>query len=140
LAGIAVQVEQLANLLSEVAAERYALTLRVMLTHLRRKIGMTTPALHPGDAAGQIDMSGVTGAGVYETGAGTLAGMGASVLDEMAFVWPADSMFSPTNIPLWLQEASLTDLGLPINGSDGVFLPFGPGWTGLGEMGMPEAW
>ncbi|KAF8608925.1 hypothetical protein BDV93DRAFT_433742 [Ceratobasidium sp. AG-I] len=139
LAGIAVQVDQLANLLSEVAAERYALTLRVMLTHLRRKIGMTTPALHPGEATGQIDMSGVN-ASVYDTGAAGLAGMGAGVLDEMSFVWPADSMFSPTNIPLWLQEASLTDLGLPINGSDGVFLPFGPGWTGLGEMGMPEAW
>lgn len=109
LAGIAVQVDQLANLLSEVAAERYALTLRVMLTHLRRKIGMTTPALQPGDAPGQIDMSGVAGAGVYDGAAG-LAGMGANVLDEMAFVWPADSMFSPTNIPLWLQEAVSYDL------------------------------
>ncbi|QRV93837.1 Fungal Zn(2)-Cys(6) binuclear cluster domain [Ceratobasidium sp. AG-Ba] len=139
LAGIAVQVDQLANLLSEVAAERYALTLRVMLTNLRRKIGMTTPALQPGDAPGQpapaapIDM-------VYDANLAAAASMGGNVLDEMGFVWPADSMFSPTNIPLWLQEASLTDLGLPINGSDGVFLPFGPGWTGLGEMGMPEAW
>ncbi|KAG9103475.1 hypothetical protein FRC06_010583 [Ceratobasidium sp. 370] len=174
LPGIAVQVDQLANLLSEVAAERYALTLRVMLTNLRRKIGMTTPGFQPGDAAAAaaaaagaapIDVSGV---GVYDA---NLAGMGTNALDEMAFVWPADSMFSPSNIPLWLQEAvsnflvsnelchpalgpppphalrteedpprSLTDLGLPINGSDGVFLPFGPGWTGLGEMGMPEAW
>ncbi|KAG9125199.1 hypothetical protein FRC07_008597 [Ceratobasidium sp. 392] len=106
LAGIAVQVDQLANLLSEVAAERYALTLRVMLTNLRRKIGMTTPALQPGEAvtaaagSAPIDVSGV---GVYDA---NLAGMGTSVLDEMAFVWPADSMFSPTNIPLWLQEAS----------------------------------
>ncbi|KAG8778361.1 hypothetical protein FRC12_025007 [Ceratobasidium sp. 428] len=103
-----------------------------MLANLRRKIGMTTPGMQP-DPPNPIDVSGV----VYDA---NLAGMGAGVLDEMAFVWPADSMFSPTNIPLWLQEASLTDLGLPINGSDGVFLPFGPGWTGLGEMGMPEAW
>lgn len=139
LPGIAVQVDQLANLLSEVAAERYALTLRVMLTNLRRKIGMTTPALQPGDATAALDVSAVTapGVGVYDTATG-LTGMG--VLDDMSFSWPADSMFSPSNIPLWLQEASLTDLGLPINGSDGVFLPFGPGWTGLGEMGMPEAW
>ncbi|CUA66751.1 Protein priB [Lentinula edodes] [Rhizoctonia solani] len=140
LAGIVVQVDQLANLLSEVAAERYALTLRVMLTNLRRKIGMTTPALQPGDV---IDVSAVTsatpGVGGFDHGSATgLTGMG--ILDDMAFSWPADSMFSPSNIPLWLQEASLTDLGLPINGSDGVFLPFGPGWTGLGEMGMPEAW
>ncbi|CAE6393762.1 unnamed protein product [Rhizoctonia solani] len=143
LAGIVVQVDQLANLLSEVAAERYALTLRVMLTNLRRKIGLTTPALQPGDG---IDVSAVTSATPGVTGfdptaptsATGLTGMG--ILDDMAFSWPADSMFSPSNIPLWLQEASLTDLGLPINGSDGVFLPFGPGWTGLGEMGMPEAW
>ena len=136
LSAIAVQVDQLANLLSEVAAERYALTLRVMLTNLRRKIGMTTPALQPGDAATAIDVAAVA-SGMYESVTG-LTGMG--VLDDMSFSWPADSMFSPSNIPLWLQEASLTDLGLPINGSDGVFLPFGPGWTGLGEMGMPEAW
>ncbi|CAE6419570.1 unnamed protein product [Rhizoctonia solani] len=143
LAGIVVQVDQLANLLSEVAAERYALTLRVMLTNLRRKIGLTTPALQPGDA---IDVSAVTSAtpgvtGFDPTGPGSATGLtGMGILDDMAFSWPADSMFSPSNIPLWLQEASLTDLGLPINGSDGVFLPFGPGWTGLGEMGMPEAW
>ncbi|KAL5631355.1 hypothetical protein ACGC1H_007019 [Rhizoctonia solani] len=141
LAGIVVQVDQLANLLSEVAAERYALTLRVMLTNLRRKIGMTTPALQPGDA---LDVSAVTSAasGVgFDPTSGSATGLtGMGILDDMAFSWPADSMFSPSNIPLWLQEASLTDLGLPINGSDGVFLPFGPGWTGLGEMGMPEAW
>ncbi|CAE6417206.1 unnamed protein product [Rhizoctonia solani] len=143
LAGIVVQVDQLANLLSEVAAERYALTLRVMLTNLRRKIGLTTPALQPGDA---IDVSAVTSAtpgvaGFDPTGSASATGLtGMGILDDMAFSWPADSMFSPSNIPLWLQEASLTDLGLPINGSDGVFLPFGPGWTGLGEMGMPEAW
>ncbi|CAE7093934.1 unnamed protein product [Rhizoctonia solani] len=143
LAGIVVQVDQLANLLSEVAAERYALTLRIMLTNLRRKIGLTTPALQPGDA---IDVSAVTsataGVGGFDPAApGSATGLtGMGILDDMAFSWPADSMFSPSNIPLWLQEASLTDLGLPINGSDGVFLPFGPGWTGLGEMGMPEAW
>ncbi|GAW01564.1 hypothetical protein LENED_003166 [Lentinula edodes] len=37
LAMITVQVEQLAQLLSDVAAERYALTLRIMLANLRRK-------------------------------------------------------------------------------------------------------
>ncbi|ELU42611.1 hypothetical protein AG1IA_03330 [Rhizoctonia solani AG-1 IA] len=108
LAGIVVQVDQLANLLSEVAAERYALTLRVMLTNLRRKIGLTTPALQPGDG---IDVSAVTSATPGVTGfdptaptsATGLTGMG--ILDDMAFSWPADSMFSPSNIPLWLQEA-----------------------------------
>ncbi|KAG8684242.1 hypothetical protein FRC09_015514 [Ceratobasidium sp. 395] len=106
LAGIAVQVDQLANLLSEVAAERYALTLRVMLANLRRKIGMTTPGMQP-DPPNPIDVSGV----VYDA---NLAGMGAGVLDEMAFVWPADSMFSPTNIPLWLQEAVSISFSFPV--------------------------
>ncbi|KAG8777679.1 hypothetical protein FRC12_000251 [Ceratobasidium sp. 428] len=138
-----------------------------MLANLRRKIGMTTPGMQP-DPPNPIDVSGV----VYDA---NLAGMGAGVLDEMAFVWPADILLLPPTAyphpcpdPAWdtraptlrpssrfaflvhmarllntwpvLVSQSLTDLGLPINGSDGVFLPFGPGWTGLGEMGMPEAW
>ena len=43
LGAISVQVEQLAQLLSDVAAERYALTLRIMLANLRRKMGFGTP-------------------------------------------------------------------------------------------------
>ena len=50
-------------------------------------------------------------------------------------------MFNPQTIPLWLQEQSLTDLGLPVNGSDGIFLQMGHtnGWMGDFPQ-MPEAW
>lgn len=43
LGAITVQVEQLAQLLSDVAAERYALMLRIMLANLRRKVGLAAP-------------------------------------------------------------------------------------------------
>jgi hypothetical protein len=59
-------------------------------------------------------------------------------MEEFGFTWPADSTFNPSTTPLWLQEASFTDLGLPVNGNDGIFLN-GPNWTvDLGPM--PEAW
>ena len=45
LGQITVQVEQLAQLLSDVAAERYALTLRIMLANLRRKVGLTASGI-----------------------------------------------------------------------------------------------
>ena len=50
-------------------------------------------------------------------------------------------MVNPQSIPLWLQEQSLTDLGLPVNGSDGIFLQMGHtnGWMGDFPQ-MPEAW
>lgn len=63
-------------------------------------------------------------------------------MEELGFVWPNDrSIVSPSAIPIWLQEQSLADLGLPINGSDGIFFQMAGknGWTG--EFGpMPEAW
>lgn len=63
-------------------------------------------------------------------------------MGELGIVWPNDrSIVSPSAIPIWLQEQSLADLGLPINGSDGIFLQMvgKNGWTG--EFGpMPEAW
>ncbi|THH02091.1 hypothetical protein EW026_g749 [Hermanssonia centrifuga] len=46
LSAITVQVEQLAQLLSDVAAERYALTLRIMLANLRRKISLASSSVH----------------------------------------------------------------------------------------------
>ena len=55
---------------------------------------------------------------------------------------PGDrGVFNPVDLPLWLQEQSLTDLGLPANGSDGIFLRVGHsnGWTGDFPP-MPEAW
>ncbi|CCM05451.1 uncharacterized protein FIBRA_07670 [Fibroporia radiculosa] len=135
LGTITVQVEQLAELLSDVAAERYALTLRVMLASLKRKVGMTAPMGPPHGpdmmAPPYIDPSLMPQLPftVEELGLGS----GTLPNDRM--------LFSPSAIPLWLQEQSLTDLGLPSNGSDGIFLQMGHpnGWMGDFPP-MPEAW
>ncbi|GBE81182.1 hypothetical protein SCP_0309090 [Sparassis crispa] len=137
LGAISVQVEQLAQLLSEVAAERYALTLRIMLASLRRKVGMTPlpggpdALMAPPPLPPYLDPSIVSPPPftMEELGLGALPGPGGG------------NAFSPSAIPLWLQEQSLTDLGLPVNGSDGIFLQMGHpnGWMGDFPP-MPEAW
>jgi len=80
-------------------------------------------------------------------------------MEELGFVWPNDrGIFNSSAIPVWLQEQvsfvfkkitraklnflqSLADLGLPVNGSDGIFLQMAGknGWTG-DFAPMPEAW
>ena len=84
-------------------------------------------------------------------------------MEELGFSWPGDrGMFNPSTIPLWIREQvrgsslaslaftsplgcftiqSLTDLGLPVNGSDGIFLNMhgANGWSG-DFAPMPEAW
>ncbi|KAG8898955.1 hypothetical protein FRC00_002104 [Tulasnella sp. 408] len=125
---ITIQVEQLAQLLSEVAAERYALTIRLMLANLRRKIGMQsiqpTPTIG-GDLVGPYGDPQPTATANFS-------------LEDFGFSWP-DGVFSPTNIPMWLQEANLSDLGMPSNAYDGIFIPMNTGWSG--DIGlMPEAW
>jgi len=85
-----------------------------------------------------------------------------ATLEELGFTWP-EGIFSPTNIPLWLQEAvrasssydaksdlradhvidwflqNLSDLGMPSNAYDGIFIPMNTGMSG--DIGvMPEAW
>jgi len=141
LGAITGQVEQLAQLLSEVAAERYALTLRIMLANLRRKVGMltsmrTTPVPTMPPPAGAESMM----APPTFTDSGT--GQPPFTMEELGGAWPSDrGVFSPAAIPQWLQEQNLTDLGLPVNGSDGIFLRMNGanGWTG-DFAPMPEAW
>ncbi|KAL0955830.1 hypothetical protein HGRIS_002032 [Hohenbuehelia grisea] len=131
LGAIAAQVEQLAQLLSDVAAERYALTLRIMLANLRRKVGMS--------------MSGTTFTEGMIVPPPVFVEPGVPApftMEELGFVWPSDrGIFNPSTIPLWLQEQNLTDLGLPVNGSDGIFLNMTGtnGWTG-DFTPVPEAW
>ncbi|KAG9221145.1 hypothetical protein CCMSSC00406_0005416 [Pleurotus cornucopiae] len=166
LGAIIAQVEQLAQLLSEVAAERYALTLRIMLANLRRKVGLvagvmsSSPMPPPQFAEGMLVPSPGPGTFVDPTVPAPFT------MEELGFVWPSDrndrSIFDPNTIPLWLQEQvlflnlplialrhvtdfagcqSLTDLGLPVNGSDGIFLQVNGsnGWAGEFAP-MPEAW
>lgn len=139
LGAITAQVEQLAQLLSDVAAERYALTLRIMLANLRRKVGMGSgitnpvPTMPPPAFAENMVVSPTFADPAMPP---------PFTMEELGFVWPADrGIVSPAAIPVWLQEQSLTDLGLPVNGSDGIFLQMGGtnGWTGDFPP-MPEAW
>ncbi|KAJ7346618.1 hypothetical protein DFH08DRAFT_868806 [Mycena albidolilacea] len=141
LGAITAQVEQLAQLLSDVAAERYALTLRIMLAHLRRKVGLQSgintpvPTMPPPPllADGRLIVSPSF---IDPTVPPPFT------MEELGFQWPNDrGIFSPSAIPVWLQEQSLTDLGLPVNGSDGIFLQMtgANGWTG-DFAPMPEAW
>ena len=141
LGAITIQVEQLAQLLSDVAAERYALTLRIMLANLRRKVGLTASGIPPLPSAGG-------GAGPDAAMMGPSPFMDPNIVPSQPFTeqevgpWAHDQrMFNQSSIPLWLQEQSLTDLGLPVNGSDGIFLQMGHtnGWMGDFPQ-MPEAW
>ena len=178
LGAIMSQVEQLAQLLSDVAAERsalyaflsfanfsltrrapsYALTLRIMLANLRRRVGML-----PGIAAPMQNLpppllpEGMVGPYVdtHTVGPPPLT------MEELGFSWPSDrGTFNPATIPVWIREQvrdfhgqlldlcldfhifqSLTDLGLPINGSDGIFLNMHGtnGWS-ADSAPIPEAW
>jgi hypothetical protein len=123
---IMAQVEQLAQLLSDVAAERYAVTLRVMLANLRRKIAMAT-----GDAVdGSHPMSTSRASGPSQENVLVTTGQFQQPIpfttEELGFNWPAEwGPISPADLPMWIQEQSITDLGLPVDGSDSVFLQLG---------------
>ncbi|KZS98190.1 hypothetical protein SISNIDRAFT_546194 [Sistotremastrum niveocremeum HHB9708] len=133
------QVEQMSQLLSEVAAERYALTLRLMLANLRRKLGIAPMPM-------QHDPHVMTDRGQHlmaqhflDPGA---IPSGPITQEELGFHWPTPGgQISPSTIPIWLQEGNLHDLSMPINGSDGIFLQ-GPttGWATEFPTLMPEAW
>lgn len=154
LASITAQVEQLAQLLSEVAAERYAITLRVTLANLRRKIGLVPNNTHgahavPNAAGGPSPDNLLVATGQFQTATPGVAGApgppapitGPFTVEELGFNWPADwGSISPSSLPVWIQEQSFTDLGLPANGSDSVFLQLGNpnGWSGMLPQ-MPEA-
>jgi hypothetical protein len=62
------------------------------------------------------------GAGVGETGFENLnwADWGTGPVND-GFAWPTE--FSPSNLPVWLQDGNFADLGLPQDGSDSLFLP-----------------
>lgn len=119
LGAITAQVEQLAQLLSDVAAERYvlcyqlefsdgraryALTLRIMLAHLRRKVGLQSgintpvPTMPPPPllADGRLIVSPSF---IDPTVPPPFT------MEELGFQWPSDrGIFSPAAIPVWLQE------------------------------------
>ncbi|ODN84061.1 hypothetical protein, variant [Cryptococcus amylolentus CBS 6039] len=160
------QVTELAHLLSnECYAERYALTLRLMLANFRRSTGALSTVPGSPRLAGSASAAHVQGFGglamntlgeldgglnsLLELPAGTMgqngngldgvSGMGQDVngaavgmgLEGDAGIWNMDSLdgfdwpieLSPSSIPVWLQDGNTTDLGLPADGSDSLFLP-----------------
>ncbi|KAI6125768.1 hypothetical protein EV401DRAFT_1064408 [Pisolithus croceorrhizus] len=137
LAAIIGQVEQLAQLLSGVAAECYASALRILLTNFRRKLGMipaaqnTPPSVSDGIPAPYVDPQ-------------ISQSVPPSLTAEDIRLMPRGNDFGPLKssaIPLWLQEQSLDDLGLPENGSDGIFLSISDANGWFGEfVPVPEAW
>ncbi|KAH9994958.1 hypothetical protein BJV74DRAFT_830722 [Russula compacta] len=137
LAAITGQVEQLAQLLSEVAAERYALTLRVMLANLRRKMGLAPPG-GPGDA--MVLGSQPQGQPFADPHAQMVPPQQPPpiTMEELGLHFPPGAPLRPLCIP---RTFLLTDLGLPVNGSDGIFMNLsrGTGWPGEFAP-MPEAW
>jgi hypothetical protein len=131
-----------------------------MLANLRRKVGMITgkntpvPTMPPPPIPDNMVVSA--------TFADPGTGQQPFTMEELGFAWPNErGIFSPSAIPVWLQEQvsifmdlhlrlntdfcsfgqSLTDLGLPVNGSDGIFLRMNGanGWSG-DFAPMPEAW
>lgn len=131
------QVSEVAHVLSaECFAERYALTLRLMLSNFRRKTGAMstvpgTPRLmgNLGEdnlSAFQTDLDGGLQSllSLPQMGEGGgfegMADWGTAPLND-GFAWPTE--FSPSNLPVWLQDGNFTDLGLPQDGSDSLFLP-----------------
>ncbi|WWC88185.1 uncharacterized protein L201_003090 [Kwoniella dendrophila CBS 6074] len=167
------QVSQLAHLLSaECFAERYALTLRLMLSNFRRKTGAMstmpgTPRLSMSAGGngqqGQTlpftpaDNSNGNGNVISDLDGGlqSLLSLPSNTFDNLdngnnsnnnnnnnnngltnefgvtdqmwdmtgleGFNWPTE--FSPSALPVWLQDGNVTDLGLPADGSDSLFLP-----------------
>lgn len=123
LGTITVQVEQLAQLLSDVAAERYvddftayvslsdfiyvldclrryALTLRIMLANLRRKVGLTpsgVPNLMSAPHGAEVIMAPPP---YIDPNIGPPPHFSA---EDLA-TWADRGVFSPSAIPIWLQE------------------------------------
>jgi hypothetical protein len=123
LDAIVAQVEQLAQLLSDVAAERfviqsmqgrplkynigfgsYALTLRIMLANLRRKMGIMSRMSTPVSNLPPPSMSdgGMMVSPTFVEAANVPAPF---TVEELGFTWPSDLRnFTPATIPVWLQE------------------------------------
>ncbi|KAL7423562.1 hypothetical protein Q5752_001142 [Cryptotrichosporon argae] len=150
---LSTQISGIVHVLSsECSAGRYALSLKLMLAKFRRKTGtlstvpgtpsytattlaQTLPAVPSGDATHDLDgglQSLLSLPPPLGDGFGNTVG---ATHDGLAdFDWPLigdgddgfslPSEFSPSALPSWMQDNSLADLGLPVDGSDSLFLPF----------------
>jgi hypothetical protein len=115
-----------------------------MLANLRRKMGLT----HPGGPGDAMVLSGQPQGQPFGDPHAPIVPPQQPppiTMEELGLHFPqgapAPPPLHPADIPVWLQEQSLTDLGLPTNGSDGIFMNLsrGTGWPGEFPP-MPEAW
>lgn len=114
---------------------RYALTLRLMLANLRRKIGLAThthtpqpPANAP---AANSDGTLVVPSNFVENATGGTP-LPPLTIEELGFVWPADGgIFSPSSVPIWLQEQVGLHCWLLLAPKSGFFTP---------SPHFPESW
>jgi hypothetical protein len=117
-----------------------------MLANLRRKMGLT----HPGGPGDPMVLGGQPQGQHFADPHGQIAAAAQQqpppiTMEELGLHFPQGAPvpppLHPADIPVWLQEQSLTDLGLPVNGSDGIFMNLsrGTGWPGEFPP-MPEAW
>ena len=88
---------------------RYALTLRLMLANLRRKVGLASRSHTPQPVNTQpvatSDSTLVVPSPFIENAAPSTTSLSPLTMEELGFVWPADNgIFSPSSIPVWLQE------------------------------------
>ena len=81
----------------------YALTLRILLANLRRKLGISTIASVP-----QSAMSLPAGAEnilIPPSYVDPTTAPAPMTMEELGFAWPSErGIFSPSEIPTWLQE------------------------------------
>ena len=102
-------------LLMDVLEGRYALTLRLMLAIVRRKLGLglgNTTHTHAHAAQPPVATQGVPTDGSTILVGGTAGpnpsdrAAQAATLEDYGFVWPAEAgAWSLSYIPVWLQEA-----------------------------------
>lgn len=83
-------------------------------------VALPNGGMHASDSMGWGG-AGTNGDGGLDFGGGVGAtGEGGA---GPTFDWPEGlEEFSPGQLPAWLQDSSLTDLGLPVEGSDSIFL------------------
>jgi hypothetical protein len=117
-----------------------------MLANLRRKMGLTHPG-GPGDAMvlGGQPQGQPFADSPHAQMAPPQHPPPPITMEELGLHFPQGAPAPPplhqSDIPVWLQEQSLTDLGWPVNGSDGIFMNLsrGTGWPGEFAP-VPEAW
>jgi len=137
---VGVKADDLGALLVDAGADRYWLALRIVQASVRRKVMMQTgvpltcmlPVLPVPAFAAQM--------AVPPPADHDPAAPPPFKLEELGLASPFEgAVLDPAAIPAWLQEQNLSDLGLPEDGYDGIFMRGSNGWSGEFPP-VPAAW